>query len=148
MALTRLRDGIEESTMPRAKRISKRRKGRKSSVPALGVVGMSLSLAGGTSEAIASTGVDTPSPPLGSGREITLNEEEVADVRLATFYVFDKEKAPRAGAGVQLLGRGCGCRGCGCRGCRGCRGCGCRGCGGCGCGGCGCCPWWICGCAC
>jgi hypothetical protein len=64
--------------------------------------------------------------------ELTLSEEEVFDVSLATFYVFDRESAP----GFQLV-RG-GCSGCGHGG-----GCGCgHGIGGCGgfhgCGGCGC----------
>jgi hypothetical protein len=140
-------------TIVRAKRVSKQRKGRRSTVPALGVVGMSLSLAGGTSEAATSPAAVTPSLPIAPGHEITLNEEEVADVSLATFYVFDKENAVTPKAGVQLV-RGCGgcggCRGCGgCGGFRGCRACGgfigcrvgCRGCRcgfGCGCFGCGC----------
>jgi hypothetical protein len=127
--------------MPKRKQASKRTR-RKEVVPVLGLVGVSLSLAGGTSAANAAA-VDIPSQdkvPL-PGREITLNEEEISDVSLSTFYVFDKEDAETAP--IQLA-RGCrcggchGCRGCG-RGCRGCRGCGC---GGCGCGGCGCCWWW------
>src|SRR5262249_40926126 len=95
------------------------------------------------------------SPP-----QITLSEEEIADVSLGTFYVFDKENAgtPRLG---EKFARGCGrcggCRcgrGCGCR-CGGCGGgggggggrggwggCGCGGCGGCG----GCCLSFGCGC--
>jgi hypothetical protein len=77
-------------------------------------------------------------------QRFVLSDEEMVDVSLATFYVFDKENV---GSGVQLA-RGGGCGGCrgggGCGGCRGgggcggCRGCGvgfgCRGCGGCGCG--------------
>jgi hypothetical protein len=64
-----------------------------------------------------------------------LGEEEIADVSLTTFHVFDKENL---GSGI-LMARACGgCRGCGgrgCAGCRGCRGCaGCRACRGCGCG--------------
>jgi hypothetical protein len=71
---------------------------------------------------------------------ITLGEEEMADVSLATFHLFDKENV---GSEVQVAWRGCGgCRGCrGCRACRGCggwRGCRCGGCGGCG----GCCRAW------
>ena len=128
--------------MPKTKQGSKRTR-RKEAVPVLGLVGVSLSLAGGASAANAAV-ADVPSQdkvPL-PGREITLNEEEISDVSLATFYVFDKEDAgtPR----VQLARHG-GCGGCGgCRGCRGChRGCrGCGGCGGCGCGGCGCCWFW------
>jgi hypothetical protein len=65
----------------------------------------------------------------------------MADVSLATFYLFDTESA---GGDMQLAAvvvrRGCG----GCRGCRGCRGCAVRGCGGCaGCGGC-CARWGRC----
>ena len=137
----------EDSTMPQTKRASKR-KYPKEAVPVLGVVGVSLSLAGGASAATAVPAADIPSwdtsPP-----QITLSEEEVADVSLGTFYVFDKENAgtPRLGEKfARGCGRGCGGRGCGCRGCgRGCRcgggGCGCGGCGG----GCGCClSWGVC----
>jgi hypothetical protein len=38
--------------------------------------------------------------------EITLDEEEIADVNLATFYVFDKENAGPSRHGVRLA---CGC---------------------------------------
>jgi hypothetical protein len=125
-----------------------KRKGHKEAVPVVGVVGLSLSLAGGASAATAPTS-DTPSrttaPP-----QITLSEEEIADVSLATFYVFDKENAgtPRLGEKfARGCGRGCGGRGCGGRGCGrgcGCRGgCGCGGCGGCGGGGC-CLSWGVC----
>ena len=91
-----------------------------------------------------------------TAHEITLGEEEISDVSLATFYVFDKENVGGSEPGVQLVGHGGGgCRhgggGChhgGCGGCHhgGCGGChhgGCGGCGGCvgiwwgGCGGCG-----------
>src|SRR6266446_4275315 len=101
----------------------------------------------GQSVRIAFRAADIPSwdtsPP-----QITLSEEEIADVSLGTFYVFDKENAgtPRLGEKfARGCGRGCGGRGCGCRGCgRGCR-CGGGGCGGCGCGGCGCClSWGVC----
>jgi hypothetical protein len=130
--------------MPQTKHVSKR-KGRKEALPVLGAVGMSLSLAGGASAATA-VPVDTPSRAVAPSHEITLNEEEVADVSLATFYVFDKETAgtPKLG---ERFARGCGCgRGCGGRGCGGRCGRG-WGCGGCGCGGCACCtPWrpWLC----
>jgi len=122
--------------MPRTKKSSKR-KGRKEAVPVLGVVGVSLSLASSGSAATGGSVADVPSmrPPAATPHEITLNEEEISDVSLATFYVFDKETAgtPRLG---QQLARGCRC---GCGGCRGCRR---GGCGGCGCGGCGCCWQW------
>jgi hypothetical protein len=124
--------------MPQTKQGSKRKR-RKEAVPVLGAVGVSLSLAGGASAATVGTAPDVQSmlPRDGTfGHELTLSEEELSDVSLGTFYVFDKENAGAPQRGVQYA-RGCG-RGCGgCRGCRGCRGCA-RGCGGCGCGGCGC----------
>jgi hypothetical protein len=107
--------------MSHAKQVSKR-KSRACAVPLLGAAGLSLSLASGAPAA-------TVGP---AAHEVTLGEEEISDVSLATFYVFDKEN-PRT-PGLQLARHG-GCGGCGChRGCGGCH----RGCGGChhGCGGC------------
>jgi len=127
--------------MPNAKLASKQRR-RKEVAPMLGVVGASL-LAGGASATTGGSTADIPSAPVRNtaiNSAITLNEEEIADVSLGTFYVFDKENVGTPRLGEQVAW---GCRGCRC-GCRGCR-CGCRGCG---CGGCGCCPWWVCGCRC
>jgi hypothetical protein len=126
--------------MPQKKQASKRKR-RNETVPVVGVVGVSLSLAGGASAATAVPTADTPSqntvPP-----QVLLSEEEIADVSLGTFYVFDKEHAGTPYIGQKVAQRCGGCRGC--RGCRGCgRGCGCR-CGGCG--GCGGCCYWIGGC--
>jgi hypothetical protein len=74
--------------MPKRSSIGKR---RSKALPALGFAGMSLSMASGacasTSEALANT-----SPP-SQKHEIFLGEEEISDVSLATFYVFDKENA-------------------------------------------------------
>jgi hypothetical protein len=85
--------------------------------------------------------MNMPRPNTGASHEITLAEEELSDVSLATFYVFDKEsQGTLPPGGVQRVrGGGCGgCRGCGGGGFRGCGG-GFRGCGGgCGCGGYGC----------
>ncbi len=127
--------------MARAKHSSKRRR-RSKAVPVLGAAGL-LSLAGGA-YAATEPAADLPLQGIASGHEITLGEEEISDVSLGTFYVFDKENASTPQLGEKLAYRGCG-RGCGARGCaRGCgvgRGCA-RGCGvgGCGCwgGGCGC----------
>jgi hypothetical protein len=120
--------------MPHKQQASKR-KVRKEAVPVVGVAVASLSLAGGASDATAVQSADTPSrntvPP-----QLTLSEEEISDVSLGTFYVFDKEYAGTPYIGEKVAQR---CGGCRCGGCRGCgRGCGCRcgGCGGCGCGGC------------
>src|SRR4029450_8515063 len=90
-----------------------KRKGRKEAVPVVGVVGVSLSLAGGASAATAVPAADTPSRDTVLP-QITLSEEEIADVSLATFYVFDKEHAGTPWLGEKLA-QGCrrGCGGCG-----------------------------------
>ena len=81
-------------------------------LPAFGFAGMSLSMASGacasTSEASANT-----SPP-SQKHEIFLGEEEISDVSLATFYLFDKENAgpPPLIQKLRLAaggGAGCGC---------------------------------------
>src|SRR5262249_3871569 len=96
--------------MPHTKRASKRNY-PKEAVPVVGVVGVALSLAGGASAATAVPAADVPSWDT-SRPQVTLSEEEVADVSLVTFYVFDKENAgtPRLG---ERFARGCGrCGGC------------------------------------
>ena len=90
---------------------SSKRKRRSKALPALGF-GLSLSMASGacasTSEASANT------PPLSQNHEIFLGEEEISDVSLATFYVFDKENARPPPLSQKLrLAAGCGA-GCGC----------------------------------
>jgi hypothetical protein len=128
---------MEDSTMPRVKQASKRKRVTNAAVPALGAAGLTFSLVGGASAAVAPVNDVPQTPNYSPSHEITLGEEEIADVSLATFYVFDKENTAAAKAGVQVAWRGCG-------GCRGCRGCGCRGCrcGGCGVGWGGCCASW------
>jgi hypothetical protein len=121
------------------KQASKRR-GRKKTVTVLGAAGV-LSLAGSASAAIIGPAADTPKEDNPSRHVITLSEEEIFDVSLATFYVYDKENA-RTHLAAQS-GQGCsggkGCSGGGCGG-GGCGGGGCSGCGGCGgCAGGGCC---------
>jgi hypothetical protein len=127
--------------MSQAKQGSKRKR-RTKAVRALGIAGVSLTMAGGAS---ASTGGATANVPLQNpfpSHEIFLGEEEISDVSLGAFYVFDKENDSRASLGEKLAQRGC--RGCRCGGCG--RGCRCGGCGrGCGCWGgcgCGCCASW------
>jgi hypothetical protein len=124
--------------MARTKQSSKKTR-VKAALPALGAAGLTFSMVGGASAAIAPANDAAQALNYSPNHQLTLGEEEIADVSLATFYVFDKEAVDAAkGGNIQLAG-GCG-RGCG-RGCggRGCRGCGGRGCGGrgCGCGGCG-----------
>ncbi|MGC1349853.1 MAG: hypothetical protein WA858_08735 [Xanthobacteraceae bacterium] len=103
--------------MSRVKQSPKRRR-RSSAVPVLGAAGLSLALASGASAATASPDADVLMQNAGVGHEITLREEEVADVSLATFYVFDKENAASLRPGVRIAMGMCG-------GCAGCGGCGC-----------------------
>src|SRR5215467_549480 len=65
-----------------------KRKGRTRAVTVLGVAG-ALSLAGGASGAA----VGRPSDTLTVNTAVTLNEEEISDVSLSTFYAFDHENA-------------------------------------------------------
>jgi hypothetical protein len=124
---------MEDSNMARQKQSSKR---IKAALPALGAAGLTFSMVGGAAAAVAPANDASQSTNYSPTHQITLGEEEIADVSLATFYVFDKESTAAAKDGNIQLARGCGCG----RGCRGCRGCGGRGCG---CGvGYGCCASW------
>ena len=91
---------------------------------------MSLSLVGGASAAIGGAATDIASQNTLPGHAGFLGEEEISDVSLSTFYVFDKENGATPKIGDKLAW-GCRCGGCGRCGCavRGCGGCG--GCGGC-----------------
>src|SRR5215469_13757892 len=142
--------------MPRAKLASKKRKHR-TALPAIGIAGASLALAGSAhAAAVAPDANKIPSWATGPLHEVTLGEEEVSDVSLATFYVFDNQTRQSVQGNIQLArgcggcgrcGGGCRCGGIGrcgvarCGGCGGCRGC--RGCFGIGIG-CG----WSCSCSC
>jgi hypothetical protein len=107
---------------------------------ALGVIGVSFSLAGAAC-AESSPAEAATEPTTGNTRilDADIHEHEAFDIGLSSFRLFDrediKEAKPEQVAWWYWRGcRGCGwgcraCRGCGCRGC-GCRGCGCRGCGG------------------
>ena len=118
--------------MAHKKQTSKR--GRRSkALPVLGIAGASLSLAGAAAASTAGTATDLPSQNTTPRQQILLGEEELSDVSLATFYVFDKENAAKPQLGERVAQWRCGCGRCGCGRC----GCGWRGCAGCaGCGGC------------
>ena len=102
-----------------------KRKRSKTALPVWAAAGVSLAMMGGASANAPAT--DMPSED--SGKRILLAEEEVFDVSLGTFYVFDKER--EFSPGVRLAGGRCGGCGAGCGG----HGGGCGGHGG-GCGGC------------
>jgi hypothetical protein len=122
--------------MARTKQASKRKRAN-TSLPVLGAAGISLAMAGGASATPPAANV----PSQDTGPRITLGEEEISDVSLATFYVFDKENESQLDQDLIILAKSGGCGGgggCKCGGASGCK-CG-GGCGkGCGCGrGCGC----------
>ncbi len=105
-----------------------KRKGtsRAAAVTTLGAAGLGLSLAGGASASTMPAADIPPSHNTPLDQRFVLGDEEMADVSLATFHLFDREDV---GDLQKVAWRGCG----GCRGCRGCawRGCRCGGCGGC-----------------
>jgi hypothetical protein len=115
--------------MARTKQPSKRKR-RTTALPAFGAAGVSLAMAGGASAAVAPT-PEIPSPHAALPPAFFLGEEEISDVSLATFYVYDTENV-NLSERLQLAARGCGgCRGCGgARGCGGGRGCAVARCGG------------------
>ena len=91
-----------------------KRKSRTKAVTVLGVAG-ALSLAGGESRAAVSAAGDISTE--NTAPLITLGEEEISDVSLSTFYVFDHENAGARHPGLQLAQRtrsrpSQGCAGC------------------------------------
>src|SRR5271168_3040861 len=129
--------------MPEAKRASKGRRPNKA-VSLLGIAGVSLAAStGGWSAETRSASFAAPTAGsvgdtiwqnTASFQVPSLDEEEISDVSLATFHLFDKENLGNSQSGIQLAFRACG-GGCGCGhgggGFRGCgggfRGGGCRG---------------------
>jgi hypothetical protein len=118
------------------KKQTTKQKRLKKALPVLGIAGVSFSLAGGAAASASAPTADIPSQNTSPRQEIFLSEEELSDVSLATFYVFDKENTAKPQAGQQVAWWRCGCGGCG-----RCGGCAWRRCGGCG--GCGGCAWCI-----
>jgi hypothetical protein len=54
---------------------------------------------------------------IGASQQMNLSDEEISDVSLATFYVFDTEGTAKARRGLHWAMGGCGCAGCaGCGG--------------------------------
>src|SRR6516225_9530075 len=110
-------------------------KRRSKALPALGFAGASLSMASGACASTSEASANTLPTSQSQNQEIFLGEEEIFDISLSTFYVFDKENGGASPLAQHLkLARG-GCGGCGHGG-----GCGCGGhggLGGCGHGGCG-----------
>src|SRR5215471_14018287 len=97
---------------------SRRRQVAKAAVPALGAAGLTFSLAGSASASAVPTGDIQQGPNPAPGQAMALDDEELADISLATFHLFDNENSA-TGVQVAVVVRGCG-------GCRGCRAAGCR----------------------
>src|SRR5580692_11063541 len=93
--------------MTQARRNSIRK--RKKAALALGAAGVSLAMTGAASATAPATNV----PSQDNARRLILTEEEISDVSLATFQVFDRENPPLS-QGIRVArGGGCGCGGCG-----------------------------------
>src|SRR5580692_11074112 len=93
--------------MTQARRNSIRK--RKKAALALGAAGVSLAMTGAASATAPATNV----PAQDNARRLILTEEEISDVSLATFQVFDRENPPLS-QGIRVArGGGCGCGGCG-----------------------------------
>ena len=88
----------------RARSKLRRQSRRIKAVPVLGAAGLSLTLASGVQGISGTPAADLLPRSAGVTHEITLREEEISDVSLATFHVFDKESQ----AGERLA---CGCGG-------------------------------------
>ena len=96
--------------MLKAKQASTKRKRRSKAVPVLAAAGVSWSLASAASAATGGSAADTLTRSTGVSHQITLYEEEVSDVSLATFYVLDNEGAATFRCRVRVAGGGgCGC---------------------------------------
>ena len=129
----------EDATMRRVKRASRKKRTTKAAaVTVVGAAGLGLSLFGSSSGSTMPTADIPQSDKTSPNQRFVLGEEEMQDVSLATFHLFDRENV---GSAIQLARGGCG--GCGCgHGGGGCgHGCGCghagfAGCGHVGVGGC------------
>ena len=84
------------------KRASKRKR-RSKTIPALGAAWFSLTLASEASLAATAPALDTVTRKAGVSHEIILREEEIFDVTLSSFYIFDKERGGAFQAGGRLI---------------------------------------------
>ncbi len=124
-ALTR----TEDATMRRVKQASRKKRTTKAAaVTVVGAAGLGLSLFGSASGSTMPTADIPQSDNTSPNQRFVLGEEEMQDVSLATFHLFDRENV---GSAIQLARGGCG----GCGGGGGCGHGGGGGCGGCGHGG-------------
>ena len=76
-------------------RPASKRNRRRRAAPPPGSRGLSLSLAGGAAAAVGQPLAETAARNAPVTQEITLAEDEISGVSLATFHVFDKENAAK-----------------------------------------------------
>jgi hypothetical protein len=94
--------------MPHAKQPSMKPRRSIKALPTVKAAGLSLSPA----PAIDAPTTNMLTPKIELAHKITLCEEEISDVSLATFYLFDSEKTQTLK--FRTPGGGCGCaQGCG-----------------------------------
>lgn len=99
--------------MSHAKQAPAKRRRLRKALPALGAAGLSLTLASAASStALGGKAADMLTQGIGVSQQMNLSEEEISDVSLATFYVFDDEGTATSRRGVRLAAGGCGCGGC------------------------------------
>lgn len=118
-----------------SKRSSIKSKRRSKALTTLGFAGVSFSLASGACASTSEATANTLSTSQTQSHELFLGEEEIFDVSLATFYIYDKENAGPSALPQNLKFARGGCGGGGGGGCRcggGGGGCRCGGGGGCG----------------
>src|SRR5271169_6799628 len=108
----------EDATMRRVKQASRKKRTTKAAtVTVLGAAGLGFSLFGSASGSTMPTANIPQSDNTSPNQRLILGEEEMQDVSLATFHLFDKEnvgsalRLARGGCGGCGRGGGCGCRG-------------------------------------
>ena len=82
-----------------------KRKRRRKAVPVLGAAGLSLSLGGGAPAATGVTTADIPTCSVAVNHEQMLREEEITDITLSTFHIFDREEYASAACANRRMRR-------------------------------------------
>jgi hypothetical protein len=91
--------GKQNSKRRNSKRRNSKHKRRTKALTVLGIAG-ALSLAGGASGAVG-----PPGNTLTADAVVTLYEEEISDVSLSTFYIFDHESTGARGPSLRFAQR-------------------------------------------
>ena len=87
------------------------RKHRRKGLPVLGAAGLSLCFGSGAPAALGVVTTDIPACSVMVNKGHTLREEEITDITLATFHIFDSEEAPHRHP--RIAGGACGACGSG-----------------------------------